>query len=465
MSQIRQLLDLLSKNVDALEKESAADGTKLPTLDEPFNPASESFRSNPVAAEAACIIRAAAVQLDAILAPPPMALSNMFGGFMGSAALRMCTESHVTEILREAGTEGLHVNEIAVKTGVDAQKLARCLRYLATRHVYKELAPDVFTNNRISSILDTGKSSKEIIDDPANKYDNTNGVGAWTSMALDDHFKSAAYHWEVERDPNNAGSGDPKACSFAQTVANGQTHWEHMARPENAYRRKRFDLVMRFGSRFPQAILSAFDWKSLPENALVVDVGGGVGTGSMILAREFPNFRFVVQDISPVEQGLQIWKKEMPDALESGRVKFEAHDFFTPQPKTAASVFLVKRVLHDWSDEYSSKILKQLRDVATPETRLIIIDSILPYACHSSTDQLASQEAPAPLLPNWGIVNSTVYQLDLTMMMLFNGQERTVAQFDRLLKSAGWQIKNIHLPSPSRFEAAVSGSVEAVPIL
>ncbi|KAM6503651.1 S-adenosyl-L-methionine-dependent methyltransferase [Amanita muscaria] len=463
MSQIRQLLDLISKNVDALEKASAADGTRLPTLDEPFNPASESFRSNPAAAEAACIIRAAATQLDAILTPPPTALGNMFGGVIGSAALRMCTESHVTEILREAGTGGLHVDEVAVKTGIDAQKLARCLRYLATYHIYKELEPDVFTNNRISSVLDTGKSVKEIIDNPENKYDNTNGFAAWTSMALDEHFKSAAYHWEAERDPKNAGSGDPKASSFTQTVANGETHWEYMARPENAYKRKRYGLILRWDSRLPRAILSAFDWKSLPENALVVDVGGGFGAASMTIAREFPKFKFVVQDISPVEQGIQIWTKDMPDALESGRVKFEAHDFFMPQPQTAASVFLLKRVLHTWSDEYSSKILKRLRDAATPETRLIIIDPIVSYACHSSTNQALSQEAPAPLLPNWGIVNSSIYRLDLVVMLLFNAQQRTVAQFDRLLKSAGWQIKNISFPSG--FEAAVSGSIEAVPIL
>ena len=39
---------------------------------------------------------------------------------------------------------------------------ARLMRYLATHHVYKELQPDVFTNNRISSMLDTGKSVEEL---------------------------------------------------------------------------------------------------------------------------------------------------------------------------------------------------------------------------------------------------------------------------------------------------------------
>jgi hypothetical protein len=40
--------------------------------------------------------------------------------------------------------------------------LARVLRYLATRHVFKEISPDVFVNNRLSSLLKKAKSMKEI---------------------------------------------------------------------------------------------------------------------------------------------------------------------------------------------------------------------------------------------------------------------------------------------------------------
>ena len=43
------------------------------------------------------------------------------------------------------------------------QFVARLLRYLATHHVYKEISPDIFVNNRISSLLDTGKSVKNIL--------------------------------------------------------------------------------------------------------------------------------------------------------------------------------------------------------------------------------------------------------------------------------------------------------------
>jgi hypothetical protein len=90
--------------------------------------------------------------------------------------------------------------------------------------------------------------------------------------------------------------------------------------------------------------LAGYAWDNLPEGSLVVDVGGGVGWQALILATHFPQLRFVIQDREPVvrdavevrgldprsssmvcpEYGLygpQFWKKNMPDALESGRVK------------------------------------------------------------------------------------------------------------------------------------------------
>ncbi len=50
-----------------------------------------------------------------------------------------------------------------------------------------------------------------------------------------------------------------------------------------------------------------YDWKSLPANALVVDVGGGIGAASLSLAKEFPHLKFVIQDRQPVvDAGVEV---------------------------------------------------------------------------------------------------------------------------------------------------------------
>jgi hypothetical protein len=102
-----------------------------------------------------------------------------------------------------------------------------------------------------------------------------------------------------------------------------------------------------------------------------------------------------------------------------------AHDFFTPQPVKNASVFLLKQILHDWSDAYCIKILNQLRAAATSSTKLLIIDSIVPYACHDpnldSEDVIpgaAPHEAPPPLLSNYGQVNDIQYHSDLAVSLI-----------------------------------------------
>lgn len=96
-----------------------------------------------------------------------------------------------------------------------------------------------------------------------------------------------------------------------------------------------------------------------------------------------------------------------------------AHDFFTAQPVKNASVFLLKHILHDWPDAYASKILVRLREVASSDTKLIINDNLVSFACHDpSGDDIKGipgavpKEAPKPLLANYGVANEMEYNMD-----------------------------------------------------
>lgn len=82
----------------------------------------------------------------------------------------------------------------------------------------------------------------------------------------------------------------------------------------------------------------------------------------------------------------------------------------------------MKNVLHDWSDKYGSKILKQLRDSAAPDTKLVCLELIVPYACHDTDEDggnditaLANTKAQKPLLANWGAVNDSIYHADIAV--------------------------------------------------
>ena len=60
--------------------------------------------------------------------------------------------------------------------------LARILRLLATHHIFEEVAPNIFANNSLSLVLDTGKSVQELQNNPEERYDGTSGVAALVSL-------------------------------------------------------------------------------------------------------------------------------------------------------------------------------------------------------------------------------------------------------------------------------------------
>lgn len=183
-----------------------------------------------------------------------------------------------------------------------------------------------------------------------------------------------------------------------------------------------------------------FDWNALPEGSLVVDVGGGVGSQTLTLAKKFPHLNFVIQDTEATRPNAikvclpfpallayfqpvwQYWEARYPDAIASGRVQYQPHSFFDPQPISSPAVFFLRQVLHDWSDAHSVSILRQLRDSAGPDTKLIIAENIMEYACEESSltnlgvnVSSATKTHPAPLLPNSGAASMYTYYIDFVV--------------------------------------------------
>jgi SAM-dependent methyltransferase len=178
-------------------------------------------------------------------------------------------------------------------------------------------------------------------------------------------------------------------------------------------------------------ILASFDWKGVEfdrPGASVVDVGGGQGQISYFLARHSQNLRFIVQDLPHV---LDVAREEVPQEVRQ-RVTFEAHDFFEPQvARDAAPVaFLLRHILHNWSDGYCVKILRALRPALSPGARILIIEYVL-------------EDGPVKdLSTRFG------FQLDMIMASLFTAQVRRVIDFERLLRLADsrFEIKRVGKP-------------------
>ncbi|KAI0726094.1 S-adenosyl-L-methionine-dependent methyltransferase [Fomitopsis betulina] len=497
--------------------------TKLdwPSLDEAYYPAQhatssapteERLSASPAVLAAVSRLVAACGQMSASVQRPFLTVCDAAMGYHLPACLRLLEAAHIPEILREAGPRGLHVEEIARRVGEVRRGISHVMRLLATHHITKEVRPDIFANNRVSSAMDSGRSIEELMTTPDGKYEGTNGIAAFVGLCTDELFKSAAYLTdcylpdaeapEADTAPSSDGTKQPEHlmhAPFNLAFRTDAPYFQWLETHENQARFKRFGKAMTGTSAWevPGAVVSGFPWHSLSQDSVVVDVGGGIGSTSLMLAHAFPHLRFLVQDRPQVAtMGESAWRDRCPQFLETGRAAFQGHDFFGPQPAWPTSlretsgrpasedvpaVFLLRVITHDWPDLYVTRILLHLRRAAGPDTKLLLADWVLPLACidedsdpgspRQGLSMLDKMRVPAlpgtvrtlapegsPLLPNLGKANANAYWLDLTMRVTFNSHERTLREMAALTLTAGWRIVRV-----TRAEGSLFGHIIAVP--
>lgn len=122
----------------------------------------------------------------------------------------------------------------------------------------------------------------------------------------------------------------------------------------------------------PQYLIDNFPFGS--GDITVVDVGGGIGHIARALVEHSPLVQCIIQDRSEVI--LQAGKT-LPAQLQN-RIRFQAHDFFQEQPIHGADVYLLRHVLHDWSNKYARKILQALIPALKPGAKVVLNDRIIP---------------------------------------------------------------------------------------
>jgi len=347
----------------------------------------------------------------------------------------------------------MHVNEVGE---LSRTYLASIMCYLATHHIFREIEPDVYVNNRLSSVWDTGKSLEEIKSNPLEKFDGTNGIAALIGHNGDVVYKGAGQIANHMMAPDTAFEDTPERSPLMLAVGYDKgSVWSWFEEPSNELRLRRFGIAMNGINSLqpPDEILKGFDWASLPKGSLIIDVGGGIGVSSISIVKAFDHLKCIVQDRPKVvANGIEHCKKILPDALSSGRIEYQGHEFFEEQPHISATVFLLKQITHNWSDRYVTRILRRLRDAAAPTTTLVIVDPIIVHPCPAPPSTIPGANLPAPpspLLSNLSIANASTHFMDQNMFVHFNAQERTLDHLVELLASSGWEIVQVHRPDVS----------------
>jgi hypothetical protein len=168
-----------------------------------------------------------------------------------------------------------------------------------------------------------------------------------------------------------------------------------------------FDAAMAGGKERSAERLAGLEWR---DDETVVDVGGGNGALLRALLQRRPRLHGIAFDLPETVRD----ERALGD-----RISFVAGDFFERVP--TGDAYVLSTILHDWDNERAAAILGTIRAAAPANARLFILDSVV-------------GQGNEPSGAKW---------LDLLMLVLAGGRERTEPEWRRLIESAGFRIEQI----------------------
>ncbi|KAJ5538729.1 hypothetical protein N7494_008208, partial [Penicillium frequentans] len=320
------------------------------------------------------------------------------------------------QIANHVPKEGIYVQDLAGKLNLNENIVRRLMAHAATYHVFFQSERDYFVHTASSRLLAENE-----------------GMRNWILMGVGETMPATFRIPDILQ--NNGYSEEPHDSSWS--VHNSTKLPVFAALNEMPERGIVFSKAMAWHNQLPgfstKHLIDHFPFKN-NETTTVVDVGGGFGHIAQSLVTYDPNVQCVVQDLSePVAQGEKMLSTEA-----QGRVTFQTHDFFQDQPVKGADVYLLRHVLHDWSNKYARNILKSLIPALKPGAKVVINDRIIPD--FGEAHYLLERESR---------------DYDLYMFTLTNAQERTRSDWESLLRDTDHRFKLTRVSRPEKSFLAI----------
>ncbi|NOK17504.1 methyltransferase [Corallococcus carmarthensis] len=211
-------------------------------------------------------------------------------------------------------------------------------------------------------------------------------------------------------------------------AALGSDIWEHLARhPDEA---KHFAQAMgNLSGLVASELTHHIDFAPY---ARVADIGGSHGALLAQVLTDNPSCRGILFDLPQVAEGA---KPVLESRGLASRVDVVAGSFFEPGIPSAEA-YLLKHILHDWDDESSTALLRQLHAAAPSGARLFVLELVIPDNRKPDSSHL----------------------IDLNMLVIADGRERTEDEFRALLAATSWKVERI---IPTRSGASIIETVKA----
>ncbi len=290
--------------------------------------------------------------------------------------------------------------DLAQACGVNADALMRILRLLAANGVFQANDKGAYRNTPISELLR---------DVPGSQRDTMRT--SWQDLI-----------WDTYRQlPETLRTGET-----AFDKAFGQSFFDYFSTHKEIG--ARFDASMALMSAPENAALAA----AYPFHGTVVDVGGGRGGLISAILNTHGDVRGILYDQPQVLQD----EAKLLVAGQRDRCAVVSGDFFVSLPNDG-DVYVLKRILHDWSDAEAVRILRACRAAMQPKARILVMDAVIKPGNDPDPNKL----------------------LDVGIMALTHGRERTVEDFQRLFTAAGLKLARVMPPTPPSPMSIVEGGL------
>jgi hypothetical protein len=303
-------------------------------------------------------------------------------GHMVASAVNVVAQLAIPDRLAEGPRSA---DDLARETGVNADALYRVMRALASVGVFQE------RDGRTFALTPAGEALK---DGPVR------AMALWIACPLNLRVHADAMH--------SVKTGAP-----AVEVTVGEGAFAHFAKNPDVSRVFN-DAMTAFSSVVIPAVLDAYDFSGIKT---LVDVAGGHGGVLTGVLQKYPGMKGILFDLDHVIDGA---RPRIASLGLADRVTTASGDFFKAVP-AGGDAYIMKHIIHDWDDEKSVAILETIRKVLPKDGRVILIESVIPAGNEPALGKI----------------------IDLEMLVMPGGRERTEEEFRRLFERAGYQITRI----------------------
>ena len=280
------------------------------------------------------------------------------------------------------------VEELSIATETQAPSLYRVLRVLDRMGIFSEESPGTFSLTKVSEFL---------------KTDSPFSVKDWAILN--------GSEWHSRSWMNLLYSVKTGKPSFWNIY--GMKGFEYFQ--SNQEDNEVLSNAMTFFSKGQaMRIVNSYDFSNF---RTIVDVGGGHGYLLSLILKNNPSLQGILYELPEVVDGA---RKTIEKEKLVNRCKIVEGDFFQSVPK-GADAYIMKYIIHDWSDDNARTILQNCRETITSKGKLLVIDKVISLKSGLNDEIMG----------------------DIEMMILGEGRERTESEFRELFNSAGFKLTKI----------------------